>query len=235
MKVERLQSYSMGLLSRKPRIKLEEFCQYFYDTHIFHLVIDGKDTGSIHSDELFDHFVEADPAFSSVDRDVFKNEIIAVCMEMFGLAWENQKKRDIYLLREIVFARDYLKNNDQLDIWVIMGDYSKTIAASIFDIANGQRTSEAYISNMNQFKTKLFEKWVETGIDQDCAKRVYSRIGADVSWKRRSTVYHVCGRLAERLGCPEDINSEVLSRLSVTIYQFYTGAKEAIESVNIQL
>jgi hypothetical protein len=62
----------MGFLSRKPKISIEEFCQQFYASQIFHPTIAGEDVWAGFLGIAFKSVVEVDQSFAVIDPTVFK-------------------------------------------------------------------------------------------------------------------------------------------------------------------
>ena len=218
----------------KPEVGIEEFCRDFYDRYIFHAIVAGDDLWSGSCEVFFNSAVEGDQSFSSVDTDLFQHEMTALRMEVVGLAWTHHLKRDEYLLREIAFTKNYLKENGHPDIWDAMLAYNQAIARSSVEIVGTERMRRAHITFMNKFRMELFSKWMEAGVDPECAARVGNRMVTDVAWDKQITLKHLTATLADRLACDINLNSEALFRLSAIIFGFYEGAKEAIEPVNTQ-
>lgn len=84
----------MGLLSRKPAVKVEEFCEGFYDSQIFHAIIAGADVSAGFWEFVLNSVREADPSFATDDLAAFRREMTALRVELFGLAWVHQVKRE---------------------------------------------------------------------------------------------------------------------------------------------
>ena len=225
----------MGLSSGKTKVSIEEFCQQFYDSQIFHPVIAGQDASSLYMEEVFNFVVEADQSFAAVDKTVFKREMIALRIELFGLAFMHHVKKDEHLLAQSVFTRNYLEQNGQLEIWNIMPEYNKAIAASSTEIVSGVRMKRGWTAAMNKMRFDMFVRWENAGVDPECAVRVSNRLGTEVAWEKHITIKHLTARLADRLGCDVNLKSEALFRLGTAIFGLYNGAKEAVKSVNLQV
>ena len=239
----------MGLLRRKPKIGIEEFCREFYDTQIFHPIIAGTDVGSVFWETVFKSVVEADQSFATIDPTLFRKEMTALRMELFGLAWMHKFKREEYTIPQSLFTKRYLEENGRLDIWDIMGEYNQAIAQSSVMTATGEqmggRVGRARIVSLNKLRADMFDKWAGANIgdrsvtkeDEDhakCVARVANRIGADIGRGDCIAVKRLGARLADRLGCDINLKPEALFRLSAVIFGLYEGAKESIKSVNLQ-
>lgn len=237
----------MGLLNRKPKTSIEEFCQQFYDSVVFHPIIAGEDFNKVWWGTVFDSVAEADHSFASIDPTLFRQEMTALRIELFGLAWMHHLEQENCSLREILFTKSYLEQKGQLEIWDIMSEYNKAIAHAtelpskepiqrdFMPLANEKVIREASITFIRNLRTDLLEKWSETGVDRDCAARVANRLSTSGSWSKGIAVQMLTARLADRLGCDINLNSEALFRLSALVYGLYNGAKEAFKSVNLQV
>src|SRR5262245_3659933 len=73
----------------KPKARLSDVCQKFYDTVILHPNIPGIniDLTSDYCESVRVSITEVDPAFSNVEQEKFVEEMMAVWFEVFGLAW----------------------------------------------------------------------------------------------------------------------------------------------------
>ena len=68
-----------------------------------------------------------------------------------------------------------------------------------------------------------------------CVGRAVNRIGVALKRFDCVTVKALAARLADRLGCDININSDVLFRLSAIMFGYHEGAKEAIKDIDIQM
>jgi hypothetical protein len=239
----------MGLLSRKPKTSIEEFCQQFYDSVVFHPIIAGEDFNKIWWDTVFDSVAEADKSFAVIDKTLFIREMTALRLELFGLAWRHKFKREKFTIPQSAFTRKYLEENEKLDIWDIMGEYNQAVAQSATLTETGElvkgRVGRAQITFTNVLRANMFDKWAETNISDpsapteeekmlaDCVARVANRIGADIKRNDCILVKRLTARLADRLGCDVNLKPEAFLKLGAVIFGLYNGAKEAIKSVNI--
>ena len=235
----------MGLLSRKPKVSIEEFCRQFYDTDVFNpTVLAGVDVGEAFWETAFNSVVEAAKSFEAVDRAKFRHEMTALRMELFGLAWMHKFKRGELTIPQSVFTRHYLEKNGKIEIWDMMVEYNQATADSVTLTATGERMKDWQVVKYNKTKLDiLIKKWLPRleaqgrEINQelvDCAAAVANRIGADIRKNDCILVKRLTVRLADRLGCDISLNSEALFRLGVVIFGLYEGATEAIKGVNLE-
>jgi len=225
----------LGLLKRKPKISIEEFCREFYDSQIFQPIIAGEDVGSVFCDAVFNSVSEADPSFATVDRTVFRQEMTALRMELFSLAWVHHFKQGKYTLPQTDFTKSYLEKKGRLDIWNSILDYNQAVAHSSVITATEEQENTSWITYINSLRAGLLNKWVETGIDKECAVCVANRMGTENSCKKGITLQVLNTRLADRLGCDVSLSFEALFRLEAVILGLYHVATESIKSANLNL
>jgi hypothetical protein len=53
--------------------------------------------------------VEVDQSFAAIDKILFKHEMTALYMELFGLAWDRRYEKWEYILPAIVSTEKYLE------------------------------------------------------------------------------------------------------------------------------
>jgi hypothetical protein len=244
----------MGLLSHKPKVSIEEFCRQFYDSFVFNATIGGVDLNEVLCKTFFDSIVEADQSFAEIDRDKFRNEMIAIRMELFGLAWLHKFKKEELAISQSLFTRRYLEENGRIEIWEAMGAYNQAIARSSITTVkqdpDGRRRftqidDDLLVARMNKARFDICTKWAESNLPKPelmtekdkitlaCAVRVANRFGVDAKRFSSITVPLLASRLADRLGCDISIDFDALFRLGAFIFGFYEGAKEGLRDANI--
>ena len=244
----------MGLLSHQPKISIEEFCRQFYDSFVFNATIRGVDINDALYKTYFDSVVEADQSFAEIDRGKFQNELTAIRMELFGLAWLHKFKKEELAIPQSLFTRRYLEENGRIKIWEIMGEYNQAIARSgimtVRQYPDGSRRftqidDDLLVAKMNKARFDILAKWAESNLpkkelmtDKDdiaavCVARVANRFGVDAKRFSSITVPLLASRLADRLGCDIETNIEALFRLGAFIFGFYDGAKEGLKDATI--
>src|SRR3989304_4969716 len=161
----------MGLLGRKPKIGIEEFCQQFYDSQVFHATIDGEDIASGFWEIVCESVAEVDSSFAGIALAAFEREMTALRIELFGLAWMHHLQLDDYLVAEIVFTKSYLERNGQLEIWAIMSDSNRVIARAMelpsrepvrrdfMPLASEEVIREGHIGSIRNLRADLSGKW----------------------------------------------------------------------------
>jgi len=236
-------------MKRKPKISVEECCEEFYDKNIFHAIIAGIDGWSVLLDAYSKSVTEADTSFSSIDPTLFRQEMTAVRMEVFALAFARKVKREDLTLVQSFFTRRYLEENGKLDIWDIMLEYNRAISDSATLTATLERMEDWRVEKSNLAKWEFFKKWWDTNIGgpiddpsasteeqkmlAKCVARVANRIGADMRRADCAAAKRLAARLAERLECDINLSYEALFRLAATIFGFYRGAEEYLKSISL--
>ena len=248
----------MGLFSKKERVGVEEFCRQFYDKVIFHPIIAGQDFNEVWYDNVFHSIVEADKSFATIDKGVFRQEMTALRLELFGLAWLYKFPKDRFTIPQSIFTRQYLESTGKLELWDSMVEYNKVIAQSAFPTSTGIQTRSRLGKQMqegvqrgrttfvNTFRWGVFEKWAEANIGHpsapteeekmlgSCVICVVSRMLADIRKDDCMLVKLLAAKLAERIGCDASLNAEAFLRLGAVIFGLYEGAEKAIKGIKLE-
>lgn len=245
----------MGLFSRKPKTSIDEFCRKFYDSMVFHPTIAGEDFNAIWWDTVFQSVVDADEFFGKIDKTLFQQEMTAIRLELFALAWMHKFKRDKYTIPQSIFTQHYLEENGKLDTWDAMERYNLAVAQTATMTTNGQqmtgrtRAERFVITMVNSLRAELFDKWASAHMKDPskpnkkekklltCVARVGNRIEADLMKNNKIGNQRLTALLLYRLGWKEDedLSEEAFFRLVAIIFGLYEGAKEAIRPVNLQV
>jgi hypothetical protein len=226
---------NVGMFQSKQKVSIEECCREFYESNIFKADFRSTDVFRNYLDTAVKLIREIAPSFKEIDAKVFQREAIALKIELFALAWMHKLGKEKYTLPQAVYTKRYLQERGQSDIWEIMTHYNEAIAISIKEVVMGERSKNTWIGWMNDLKSSQFEKWVKAGVDPECAARVCGREGTEVIWKRNITVNSLSARLADRIGCNENLKNKSIEKLADIIRSFYNDAKEYINSANIQV
>ena len=226
----------MGLLRRKPRISIEEFCQQFYDSEIFHPIIGGRDVWSGFLATVLNSVAEADRSFSAIDPAVLEQEMTALRIELFGLAWMHHWREERLLLPEIAFTKRYLELNGKPEIWHAMLDYNRTIARSQDEMPRSSSRftiQEAYITFRNRLRSEFLAKSMKARVDPEYAARAANRISTDATWSDSPGIEMLAATLIQRLGC--QLKPEGCLRLEAIIFGLYKGARKSIKAASPQV
>ncbi len=239
-------------LEIKPEFRIGECCRQFYDKNIFDGTTVGQDVWNDLLDSYFKSIAEVDQSFSSVDKELFRNEMTALRMVLFAFALGCSKRfnKDEFTLPASFFTGSYLKEKGRLDVFNIMLAYNRAIARSAIMDANLQKYSgkagEALIIRVNDLRSRMALKWADIYVGDrgislqeqknkvSCINMVANRIGADIEREDGVVVKSLCAELAARLRDGENLNPEAMSQLSAIISGFYRGAEEYLESAGTQ-
>jgi hypothetical protein len=248
----------MGLFNRKQKVGVEEFCRQFYDNVIFHPIIAGQDFNEVWYDNVFHSIVEADKSFAVIDKSVFRREMTALRLELFGLAWLYKFPDNRFTIPQSIFTRQYLESNGQLELWDSMVEYNKVIAQSAFPTPTGiqmrtqlgkqmqEGVERGKTTFVNSFRWRVFEKWADANIGDlsapteeekilgSCVICVVSRMLADIRKNDCMLVKLLVVRLAERVGYDASLNAEAFLRLGTVIFSLYEGAEKAIKDIKLK-
>ena len=117
----------MGLFRSKPKPTIEDFCKAFYDSQIFNAktVPFLRETGEVpkdywafYLDKVKEMVTEADQSFSSVDTDLLWQEMTALRITVFAMAFTIRVKLKLEdMVREVFFTKHYLEHSQRVDLW----------------------------------------------------------------------------------------------------------------------
>ena len=113
-----------------------------------------------------------------------------------------------------------------------MEPYNQAVAKAVVGGSDSNtRTGRAYITFINEMRSRLFDKWVVTLSDPKDAARPANRIGSDVPWKAQKTHVYLSFELTDQLQC--EVNEEARMNLMTLIQGFFNGASEELGKVKM--
>lgn len=208
----------MGIFSNKQKVDAESFCINYYDSQMFHAIVDGEDASQKILDAAFQQLTDSDPSFLKIERALFDCEMTAMHLELFALAFLRRFSDFNQAVQHSIFTLRYLQNKDRSDIWEAMGAYSKSIAQTATMKANGQQmTGETGIERMtitrvNTLRFELFKKWLKTNFSDPenltanekeiagCVARVCNHVEADILRNNEIGNRRIAAQFLYRLG-----------------------------------
>ncbi|MFH1485730.1 MAG: hypothetical protein ABIH46_06640 [Chloroflexota bacterium] len=230
----------MGLFNRGHKITVEQCCQEFYDSTILQAAIAGDDIWSGFLDTLMQSVVEADPSFSHVDPNLFRQEMTALRLEVIALAWSDKFENEKHTLPQSVFTKRYLERIGRLDLWDIMDDYNKVVGYSAGLSETGEPSPETGEPSLSRgLRLRSLSLLLSASSDEekmfvDCMARVACRTGASMARADCIAAKVLAFRLAERLGYITSPRAQAVFRLAAAIFGFYRGAQEYLKPVRLQ-
>lgn len=221
----------MGLFDRKPKVTVQQWCNEFYSNGVFAPPIGGADPWQVFCSSVRDQVAQADPAVSRVDDQILSDQLLALRLEVVGLAWIIRVKDD-FSPKQSQCTQEYLAHHNHDQYWEMMEPYNQAVAKATVGGSDGSTAAgRAHITFMNSMRTQLFDKWVSTVSDPKHAARAVNRIGSDVPWKGQKTHVYLSFALTNQLQC--EVNEEARIRLMAVIQGFFDGASEELKKVKI--
>jgi hypothetical protein len=245
----------MGLLSRKPKVSIEGFCRQFYDSRVFSPTIADVDAVRVFLESGFKSTIEADRSLNVINFAKFQEEMAALRMELFALAWLEKFGREEFTIPQSVFTKRYLEEKGRTQIWDIMGEYNQALDSSATLTKTGEeaegRVLRGRITFLNTYRWKIFEKWAKANIGDPsapteeemvtggCFFRVLKRVGVEIKRADCVAAKVLVARIVDRLGCCDvGLDSETQFRLGTFIFGclvfMYEDAKKAVKNLNLQ-
>ena len=245
----------MGLLSRKPKVSIEGFCREFYDSRVFNPTIASVDVVRVFLENGFKSTVEADQSLKAINFAKFQEEMTALWLELFALAWLEKFGREQFTIPQSVFTKRYLEEKGKTQIWDIMGEYNQALDSSAILTKTGEemegRMRRGRITFLNTFRWGIFNKWAKANIGDpsapteeetnvgSCFFRVLKRVGVDIKRSDCIAAKVLVARIVDRLGLYDvSLNSEAQSSFGTFLFGclvfMYEDAKKALKDVVLQ-
>lgn len=221
----------MGLFDRKPKVTVQQWCDEFYSGSVFVSSIGGADPWQVFCNTVRDQVAQADSAVSQLDDKILSDQLLALRLEVVGIAWMVHVK-DAFSPKQSQCTQEYLASHNQDKYWDMMEPYNQAVAKAAVGGSDGSTAAgRAHITFMNSMRTQLFGKWKTTVSDPKHAARAANRIGSDVSWKAQKTHVYLSFALTDQLQCK--VNEEARRTLMAVIHGFFDGASEELKKVKI--
>ena len=221
----------MGLFDRRPKVPVQQWCEEFYSNQVFAGPIGESDPWALFCSSAQDQVVQADPSFSRVDADILSDQLLALRLEVIGVAWI-MRVRDDLSPKHSQCTKQYLVDHNQERFWEMMEPYNQAVAKATVGGSDGSTAAgRAHVTFMNSMRTQLFDKWSATMSDPKHAARAANRIGSDVAWKSHKTHIYLSFALTDQLEC--EVNEEARKGLMAVIHGFFDGVSEELKKVKI--
>ncbi len=220
----------MELFTKKPQVTTEDFCEKFYDDFIFSSKIGEADPWDMYCKVSHEQISEFDPSFNTVDLSSFRDELLALRLEVFGVVWFIHMKIDLSPIHS-EFTRQYLLNENLADLWDSMEVYNQAVAKSATGGWDSNTRSGRYkITFNNSMRAQMFDKWMTVVSNKDAA-RAANRIGCKKAWKSKKVHIYLFFALTDQLQC--EVNDEARKVIMSIIKGFFDGISDELKKVKI--
>lgn len=220
----------MGLFSSKPKMSVRDWCENFYSNAIF-ANIRNVDPWQVFCDLAYEQIVQADNSFSQVQSSIFASQLLALRLEVTGIAWFIHENENFSPLHNEL-TRKYLQLHDYGELWDIMAIYNEAVARSAAGgIDTSSRQGSAKIASINLKRIEHFKKWSGSVSEPKDAARAANRIECQTGWKTGRTPVYLSFALTNQLDC--DVNQEAREVVLSLINGFFDGASQELRSVKI--
>jgi hypothetical protein len=219
----------MGFFSKKTERDTEDFCRDFYDSVVFSR--EQPDFWTEFCANTQKQIGDRDAALMSVGLSELCDELRALRLEVFGIAWLHNVK-SISAARQSEFTKRYLEEYGEYELWEIMGIYNQATARSTTGGHDSQSAAgRSHLAKLDGLRADHFDTWVELGYDSIAAARAANRLGSDIGWKQNRTQSYLSFALTDQLAV--EVNKDARLVVMAAIVGFYRGSKDAIKEVRI--
>lgn len=238
----------------KRKLTTQNVYREYFESQIFSPAVNDEASPAYFFADASIWLEATDASFKGVDFDIFLKEMIAVNIELFGLAWLNHNydlnkelsMPESFFPKEIAFTKQYLQDTGRGDIWERMRFYNDAIAKTLAEETVGEnwgRLRDISKAVRDEDYEELKEKWlVEQGrdltrlfsrctTDSECIERLVIRFLAVPCDMSRITVLSqkLSLTLTERLG--RDLKQAGLLALQRVIVGLYENAVNYLDAV----
>lgn len=225
----------MRWFARKPKVDAAEFCRDFYDRLVFAPRIGDTDPHLVHCRVAQKLVVKADAAFGRVEIAEFASELLALRMEVIGIAWSQWAKPKLSLVQS-EFTKSYLANAGRSSLWEQMSYYNKAVARSTTHGDDSEsRVGRVHHTFINSMRASMFDSYIKEGYDAEAAARVANRFGSAGKWEKGVTRGFLTTELMVRLKYEPSlaVREDVGFKLAALAEGFYRGTTETLAEVHL--
>lgn len=222
----------MWPLSRRQRVRIDEFCSDFYDKNILKAVIRDQDLNVTACEIIKRSIAEFDPGFVSVETQKLCSQIKLIRFEVFGLAWMHQLGQK-HAVAQSNFTKYYFEMKQQQSIWQQLESYNQAVArSSTYGYSPETPTGRAYLTFRNATLADFFDQWCARGFDATAVARAANRLCCDSAWAKGITAASLVMTLCEHLSHP--VSAEAQLRLAYVVRGLYDGSREALKRIKVE-
>jgi len=247
----------MGLFSNKPKVDMETLCRDYYDSQMFHKIVDGEDGTQKILKASYELLTDSYSDFLKVDRELFDSETTAMNLALFALAFFRRFSDFNKAVKQVIFTLHYLQEKKRNDIWESMRSYNKVIAQTATLEANGQpmsgetRIGRMTIIRVNERRVQTYGNYLKThslnpnklsdeeeGIAQ-CVAYACNHIEADILRHNEIGNRLISGLFLYRLGAEAlwgenwHPSEDFLLRVASQPYSMYEFATKSLKAVDV--
>ena len=140
----------MSIFSKKVRVNIDSFTKSYYDRYL-----PFEEPNLEFFRILKNQIAYVDKSFASYDFDQFLNQMAAIKLECFGLAWY-YRFGDKHTVDNCVVTKKYLQEHTLLNIWEDLGSYNSEAAKSATYGANESKTYSKLPRKESYERNKLY-------------------------------------------------------------------------------
>ena len=236
---------------------MESFCRAYYDSQLFHAIVDGEDGSQKILDTAFQQLTDSNQSFSKINRTLFEREMTAMNLEFFAFAFFRRFSFD-KAVQHRIFTLRYLKDKDRNNIWESMVEYSRVIAQTAFVKANGEqmtgdtRIGRGTITRVNVWRFGLFKDWLKSHFNDpenpneyekeiaSCVALVCNHVEADILRRKQIGIRQIAALFLSRLGAENiwgenwEPSEDFLLRIASQPYSMYDFSTKILKTVDLR-
>lgn len=219
----------------KKKVSIEDFCLDFYDNNIF-----NPTAGSVYySTTLPQHITEkVELIANNVDKQKIINELIALQIELLGLACTHKFISGEIVIHQNFFTKSYLIKNKKDKIWNAMDDYNDIIDIATLDwLTTLGKVNIVFNHNMRK---DLVAKNIEDAkklklIDDELIERINKQTWSESAWRQKFMLSSLARTFWNHLGLElNELDEKTTSFLAVLPLRLYKESQQYLNKVKIK-
>lgn len=235
----------LNLFRGKSKVDLEQLVNGYHLAQISEPVILGIPISPNDWRAVFEYIKVVDPSLGKVNKNIFVQEMIALTLELFGLAWIHHIQSEKPCIREAMFTKAFLEENKLKKIWSAMSLYNRAIARAyeampavvetdkrvlqpLASEAKVYQSSKKFNRNLRQ---NFLKQYTIEGFDSACVKRIAYRLGTEDGLQGRPLFEILAEVFTQCIKC--NLNVEGKFRIRCIAEGLYKSAQETIRSVDV--
>ena len=212
----------MSFFSIKEKVELEIFTNSYFDKYL------PYEEPNLEFFRILKNQLDyVDKSFSSIDFDIFLNQIAAIKLECFGLAFFYRFGEKLSVENSII-TKKYLYNRDLLIVWELQKSYNSIVAKSATDTLDPSSIKgRATISFVVSMRTEHFKEYHSKGFDDVCVARALNRFLTNIDLSIQYLVLNFSQVL------DYEFNDKARGILHSRISEFYTSCMYDLKKIKI--
>ena len=227
------------------------YCRGYYDSSVF---------GSSLGNTLLDMNTGRDVDVAAVIKDMlsladkwtigssveaFRQEVRALHLELYGLAWCQGIADGEPAVSQSIFTKEFLADYGEPNLWALMGEYNRILVMSTNLDADGERLPQSEVTRFNLERMEFYQHWAEIVCSDpenptneeksqlNCVARVANRNRVDLKKNEGFAARMLSAKMLDRLGWVDRVHQDASGILHHTVHVLYTDCETNLNNLEL--